>query len=138
MMFDNQVENNGPPWNLYPPLPFRSSHGYTYYDWETRNILEIYENYCINIFEKLPNWRCHFLNTNDTSYLISLNDTSPYPPCCIFGEPWSPPPPNFASNLPYNSTMKPCNSNTIDFYTVFDNDPINTFGYGFSRDITTM
>ena len=124
MMLDNQIETGGPSWDLYPPLPFRAGYGWTYYNWETQNISEIYENFCLNIFEHRPHWRCNFLNAKNKSYLISLDKSSSYP--------------DFTSNLPYNSTSIPSNTNTIDFYCYFDDDFVHAFGYGFSRDIVNL
>uniref|UniRef100_A0A7M6DM41 Cnidarian restricted protein n=1 Tax=Clytia hemisphaerica TaxID=252671 RepID=A0A7M6DM41_9CNID len=119
IIYDTLVENPGPPFADQPnKTPFRAGHGWTYYDWERKSILELYDDFCLPIFDKDPDWRCHFLNTNETSFLISLDPSSPYPECCIFGRPWNAPAPNFASFLPYNSTNYDCVTNdTIDFFT---------------------
>lgn len=89
-MFATPIADPSPPYRYYPPAPFRAGRGQTYYDWTTRNIIEIYQDFCIPLFD-LPekiNWTCHFLNANNTAYLITTQNDL-FPPCCIFG--------NFAS-----------------------------------------
>eukprot|EP00759_Apiculatamorpha_spiralis_P006917 PhF_6_TR14129/c0_g1_i3/m.22597 len=52
-------------------------------------------DYCVNIFPTGNNFSCVFHNINATSYLLTEGPNSPFPPCCIFGQPWHPPPPDF-------------------------------------------
>lgn len=90
-----------PPYvNGVPPLnsaPFFAGSGRTYYDWNTKNMIEQRFDYCVNIFGYDNRFPCNFTNVNGTSYLISRG-ASHLPPCCVFGQPWSPPPPDFLRN----------------------------------------
>jgi hypothetical protein len=78
-----------------PQPPFKASRGYTWYDWSKKNIIEKRLDYCVNIFPDMDNtFPCTFQNVNGTSYLIS--EGAPHlPPCCVFGQPWYPAPPDF-------------------------------------------
>ena len=67
-------------------------------------MIEIYDSHCVPIFEGSTSWPCHFLNTNKTAYLITFTASAHRPPCCIFQQPFYPPPPNFLDNVPYNGT----------------------------------
>ena len=86
----------------------RKGTGKTFYNWEHRQMLEVYETFCIPIFE-LPttdfNFRCKFLNTNETVYLL-VQGSETRPPCCIFSQNFHPPLPTFArdNKLVYNGT----------------------------------
>lgn len=77
-----------------PQAPFYGSRGRVYYDWRTKDMIEVREDFCVNIFSFSNLFPCTFHNTKGTSYLISFNTTN-LPPCCIFGQPWQPPPPDF-------------------------------------------
>ena len=86
-----------PPYdNGVPPPPFKASRGKTFYDWSIKAMIEYRYDFCVNIFEFSNNFPCTFFNINMTTYLIS-NGTTHLPPCCVFGKPWHPPPPNFLS-----------------------------------------
>lgn len=87
-----------PPYDAPPPLPYSAGRGRTYYDWTISSMLEVYDDFCVPIFQNGSQWKCHFLNTKGVSYLISSDPKSFYPPCCVFGKPWSPPAPNFLQN----------------------------------------
>ena len=86
----------GPPpyLNGVPQAPFWASRGTTYYDWTHRRMIEVRTDYCVNIWNFSNMFPCTFHNINGISYLISFN-TSELPPCCVFGQPWYPPPPGF-------------------------------------------
>ena len=102
-IYNVPAENPWPPYtdDVIAP-PYCAGRANSYYDWSKRALLEMYHDFCVPIFQNGSNWRCHFLNVNDTVYLISLDNTSPYPPCCVFGHPWEPPSPDFVKNMPYN------------------------------------
>ena len=87
----------GPPpyFNGIPPAPFRATRGAVYYDWTLKNMIEERYDYCVNIFPFGNDFPCTFQNVNGTSYLITFNKTTSLPPCCVFGQPWSPPNPYF-------------------------------------------
>lgn len=86
-----------PPYaNGIPPPPFKASRGEVYYDY-TQNppaMIEVRDDYCVNIFPDFePDFACTFHNVNNISYLIS--NTTDLPNCCVFGDPWKPPAPDF-------------------------------------------
>lgn len=83
--------------NGEPPAPFWGTRGKTYYDWPNRRMIEIRKDFCVNIFGFSNLFPCTFHNINGTSYLYSENTTG-LPPCCVFGQPWNPPPPGFLRN----------------------------------------
>lgn len=85
-----------PPYvNGVPPAPFGATRGAVFYDWTLGNMIEQRFDHCINIFPSGYDFPCTFHNINSTSYLITFNKTTAFPPCCIFGQPWSPPNPFF-------------------------------------------
>ena len=77
-----------------PPSRLYSSKGFTYYDWSVKSMIEQRFEYCVNVFPFSNNFSCSFVNVNNISYLTS-NGTSHLPPCCVYGDPWMPPPPDF-------------------------------------------
>lgn len=86
-IYATTVQDPSPPYRYTPPAPFIAGRGKTFYDWETKNIIEIYEDFCIPIFD-VPdkiNFSCNFLNTNHTAYMISTENAY-FPDCCIFGK----------------------------------------------------
>jgi hypothetical protein len=86
----------GPPYvNGLPPAPFVATRGVVYYDWSQKAMIEHRYDYCVNIFPTGNNFPCTFHNINGVSYLITYNETSAFPPCCVFGSPWFPPEPSF-------------------------------------------
>ena len=51
--------------------------GRTYYNWEDRSMLEIYDDFCIPIFQEPTtdfNFQCHFLNVGEKVYLMFQQD----------------------------------------------------------------
>jgi hypothetical protein len=94
--FTAPLENAPPYTNGVPSPPFTASRGTVYYDWTQSPpaMIEVREDYCVNIFPDFsPDFKCTFHNVNDISYLIS--NTTNMPNCCVFGDPWSPPSPDF-------------------------------------------
>ena len=98
------VSGHNPPYvNGVPPPPpasdpnaqYFQTQGLTYYDWEYQAMIEHRYGNCINIFPGFSNkgWSCTFHNTGGKTYLIS--NTTHLPPCCVFGDPWHPPQPDF-------------------------------------------
>ncbi len=87
----------GPPpyFNGIPSAPFRATRGAVFYDWTLGNMIEQRFDHCINIFPTGFDFPCTFHNVNGTSYFITFNKTTDFPPCCVFGQPWSPPNPYF-------------------------------------------
>eukprot|EP01119_Soliformovum_irregulare_P024661 TRINITY_DN889_c0_g1_i1.p1 TRINITY_DN889_c0_g1~~TRINITY_DN889_c0_g1_i1.p1 ORF type:complete len:220 (+),score=32.28 TRINITY_DN889_c0_g1_i1:44-703(+) len=126
--------------NGIPPPPFRLATGKTYYDWSSSSILEVYEQVCIPIFPQGSDWKCHFLNYNEVAYLIMFEDRpKSYPPCCIFGKPWSAPSPDFIAkaNIPYNGTS-PILNRQVNWWVVdISRDQGGPFGYGFYNGTST-
>lgn len=85
-----------PPYiNGIPDAPFIATRGEVYYDWASQAMIEKRLDYCVNIFPTGNNFTCIFHNVNKTSYLVTAGPNSPFPPCCVFGQPWFPPPPDF-------------------------------------------
>jgi hypothetical protein len=136
-------------WNIYtvdksnpPPINTTIARlngtGRTFYDWESRSMLEIYDNFCVPIFES-PNkdfkFPCHFLNTGEVVYLKVFNNPN-RPACCIFARDFHPPKPTFAidTNLTYNATTF-IDNNLVDFWTM-NIPPPGPFYYGWYRNIT--
>jgi hypothetical protein len=127
----------GPPYiNGVPPAPLVASRGYVYYDWTLRNMIEIRDDYCVNIFpEGGHHFPCVFQNVNGTSYLITYNRSRLLPACCIFGSPWSPPEPAF---LRQNVTTTfygtaPWNAGQANWFEIPDiAPPTGPFFYSFN------
>jgi len=109
-IYYTDIESNMPPYYNnagIPNPPYWAGRGITYYDWSIQSMRERYFDFCVPIFTNGSNWRCDFLNTQSTSYLITYDDRPSYvPPCCIFLQPWHPPAPNFLDNTTaaYNGT----------------------------------
>jgi hypothetical protein len=90
-----------PPYvNGVPDAPFVASRGFVYYDWDLESMIEERHDYCVNIFSFGNDFPCTFQNVNGTSYLITFNKTASLPPCCVFGQPWHPPRPDFLRRDP--------------------------------------
>lgn len=89
--------------NGIPQPPFKASRGHVAYDWEVYNLVEDRIDYCVNIFPTMKNdFPCTFHNINNVSYLSSTG--APHlPPCCVFGDPWLAPAPDFL-RVDVNST----------------------------------
>ncbi|KAL9658049.1 hypothetical protein ABK040_012287 [Willaertia magna] len=140
-------------WNPYPPTrnnkytKYEAGTGRTYYDSEKQYMLEVYDQFCVPIFEKdsypyNSNWPCKFLNVDFVSYLISPKpSSSPFPECCVFGEKvFHPPHRGFLNenHVPYNSTTTIFNE-PIDWWVIDhqgpDQDPAEPFGYGFYQNV---
>ena len=92
--YDAPLAGTPPYPNGVPPPPFKATRGKMFYDWSRQAMIEVRYDYCVNIFPWSNDFSCIFFNVNGTSYLMS-NGTTNLPPCCIFGQPWHPPPPNF-------------------------------------------
>jgi len=123
-----------------PSPPFYASRGTTYYDWSRQAMIEVRYDYCVNIFPSFePTFPCIFHNVNQTSYLISFNTTS-LPPCCVFAQPWHPPPPDFLQNgtvLPVGPT--PWYGKAAYWYELPDiKPPTGPFFYAFRNQGTTI
>jgi hypothetical protein len=88
-----------PPYrNGLPAAPFKASRGFTIYDWATTTLIEHRYDYCVDIFPGVANdFPCTFWDVNGTSFLTSDPAKSGLPGdgCCVFGDPWYPPPPDF-------------------------------------------
>ncbi len=122
----------------YPTIPIspstRLGKGMTYYNWNNQSMLEDYYNFCVPIFEEeeRKNLPCKFLNTNGTSYLLQRGT------CCIFGQPWNPPNPNFLNEIqsPYFSTSNgTVIGRNVNWFILADpSDEAGPFGYSFYKD----
>lgn len=132
-------------WNIYamvtnssaypfvPVKPYTQGTGSTFYDWDRHSMLEVYDDFCVPIFEQGNNWRCHFLNINGTSYLVSWD--GPLSPCCVFAEDFNPPSPDFlnAAKVPFNKTTS-LEGRDVNWWVLDGDDPAEPFGYGFVAD----
>eukprot|EP01125_Pyxidicula_operculata_P021743 TRINITY_DN8603_c0_g1_i1.p1 TRINITY_DN8603_c0_g1~~TRINITY_DN8603_c0_g1_i1.p1 ORF type:complete len:268 (-),score=39.00 TRINITY_DN8603_c0_g1_i1:153-956(-) len=78
--------------------------GKTFFDWTIRSIVEVYYDYCIPIWPDFPQsqsnkFPCTFVNGPYAKSFVITGADRPknWPgPCCLFGDPWYAPPPNFA------------------------------------------
>jgi len=116
-----------------PHPPYCAGRGNTYYNWNTMQILEVYHDMCVPIFQNGSNFQCNFLNTDSVSYLITFEDRPKgFAPCCIFEKPWNPPPPNIieAINATFNGTSI-VEGNIVNWWTAFVEDGGGIFGLGF-------
>jgi len=131
-VFDPKVY---PPYsgNGLPPVKeYNVSYGQTYYDWSKFAMIENY-TYCVPIFTQGNRWPCEFLNVNNISYLLSWG-SSPFPPCCIFEQPWRPVGPRFLDKLSYNKTTI-LQGKSVDWWVLGADNPMNVFGYGIYPDV---
>ena len=126
-----------------PPIDHTTSkdirlmgNGRTYYDWEKRSMLEIYDDFCVPIFE-YPNknfrFPCQFLNVEEKVFLRIFDEPS-RPECCLFAENFHPPKPTFAvdNKLTYNSTIT-IDNDIVDFFTLNIPTP-GPFYYGWKKE----
>jgi len=129
-------------WNPLPPkgVQYLVGSGSTYYDWDRKAMLEIYDDFCVPIFGPLGDrtnlFKCNFLNVNLTSYLIS-EPPSPFPSCCVFGsQVFHPPAPDFLKHMNFNSAGQLFDKQ-VDWWVLDTNtdDPAEPFGYGFYKNI---
>jgi hypothetical protein len=88
--------------------------GVTYYSHDPvtglTNMAEVYNEYCIPVFGDPTNpmgahnhYSCEFLNvgTTNTSFVLTFADRPVgAPECCIIGQPFHAPPPDFRSKMP--------------------------------------
>jgi len=58
-------------------------------------MIEVRQDYCVNIFPTGNNFSCTFFNVQGAVYLIADDPSLVHPPCCLFGRPWHPPAPTF-------------------------------------------
>jgi len=128
---------------LAPPIDDTNSKdirlrgtGKTYYDWSKRSMLEIYNDFCIPIFQNPTtdfNFQCHFLNVGEKVYLRVFNVPT-RPPCCLFAEDFHPPLPTFAvdNKLPYNSTISIAGEEA-DYWSM-NIPPPGPFWYGWYKN----
>ena len=65
--------------NGVPAAPYVAGRMETYYDWSRRSMIEHYLDECVPIFPQAgpndPGFECSFVNVNETSFLITYNDT---------------------------------------------------------------
>jgi len=109
--------NNAPPYDPIPIGPnITVTHGQTYYDTTYQGLgamREVYSTRCIpifftGVFSANNNFSCDFLNvaSTQTAYMITHDDRPiGAPECCIIGQPFHPPPVNFASNMTDKSSQ---------------------------------
>ncbi|KYQ96748.1 hypothetical protein DLAC_04047 [Tieghemostelium lacteum] len=133
------TSSNEPPYGNYPPAPYKVGRGLTFYDSTVESMLEVYLDFCVPIFMNGSDWTCNFLNVNGISYLISDDPNRPdyVPDCCVFGDPWYPPQPNFleTSGAVQNVTSV-IDCEPVEYWTIYLQDSGN-FGYGFFANGTT-
>jgi hypothetical protein len=130
-------EDPVPPYGSVVPGPMVQGTGKTYYDWTTQSMLEIYYDFCVPIFSYGNDWRCRFLIVDQVSYLMVMDPVQVEVPknCCVFMNPFHPPPPNFAvrAQMPYNTTTElgPGTGDRKVNWFVLDGPEPMPFGYGF-------
>ncbi|EFA76268.1 hypothetical protein PPL_10029 [Heterostelium album PN500] len=123
--------------NNIPP-PFKGGSGRTYYDWSNQAMHEVYNDFCVPIFSNGSDWTCDFINVKGVSYLVTHDDRpADVPPCCIFGDPWYPPAPNFIQTCgAVQNVTSSLNGQQVDYWTIYLPDS-GSFGYGFYANGTS-
>ncbi|XP_074654631.1 uncharacterized protein LOC141908468 [Tubulanus polymorphus] len=124
------MEDPWPPYQTAPPAPHSMGRGYSVYDNFLPAMAEVFFDECLPIFPVRNHWPCTFLNRGTTAYLISP-DWAPLGPCCIFGNPWHTPRPNFIHVVPFNRT-EVFHEKIVDWFVLGGRYPA-PFGYGFYR-----
>ena len=68
--------------NGVPAAPYTAGRMETFYDWSQRGMIEHYLDACVPIFPEAgptdPGFECSFINFNETSFLVTYNET------CVF------------------------------------------------------
>jgi hypothetical protein len=114
--------------------------GSSYYDWNNRRMIEVYNDFCFPLFEypwKDFEFPCKFLNSDEKVYLI-MPSQKLHPPCCLYSDNFHPPYPDFArrSKLSYRKSLKLTNGKMTDFWgldAVVDGE-IQPFYFGWTRE----
>ena len=122
-----------------PFPPYSAGRMKSYYDWSQRAMVEHYLDACVPIFPQMSSndqFECRFLNVNETSFLITYNDTRPVwmSPCCLFEKPFHPPERRFlekinASTLP---NLSPVNGKESVWWRVPIEPPTGPFFYAWN------
>ena len=122
-----------PPYNPLPTTPYNVTTGRTYYFNDPitgdRNMKEVYDSFCIPVFGNPlasmghgNKYSCDFLNVGatNTSYVI-LHSDKPHnaPSCCIIGQPFHAPPPDFSTLMPIHWTDK-VGEIAVDWNAIYD------------------
>jgi len=134
-----------PPYDPLPTRNFTFSTGQTYYDvnYEGGSMIEVYNQRCIPIWYTGPlapnnNFSCDFINigSTQTSYLV-LHEDKPVgaPDCCIVGQPFHSPPPDFIRNFT-NISYQTIDGVNVDWFSVVLDDA-GLFSYGFVNNSLT-
>ncbi|EGG19538.1 hypothetical protein DFA_00116 [Cavenderia fasciculata] len=128
-----ESEETPPYANNMVPAPFKGGRGMTYYDWSNQAMHEVYYDFCVPIFSNGSDWSCDFINVKGVSYIVTHDDApSDVPPCCVFGDPWYPPSPNFITGCGATQNVSaPLNGQEIDYWTIYLPGSGGLFGYGF-------
>eukprot|EP00005_Dracoamoeba_jomungandri_P003577 CAMPEP_0174259334 /NCGR_PEP_ID=MMETSP0439-20130205/8168_1 /TAXON_ID=0 /ORGANISM="Stereomyxa ramosa, Strain Chinc5" /LENGTH=238 /DNA_ID=CAMNT_0015343165 /DNA_START=178 /DNA_END=894 /DNA_ORIENTATION=+ len=137
-------ENDEPPYTPYPKTSYNVTTGKTYYFTDANgvhNMKEVYDEYCIPVFGdpsssmgSQNHYSCDFLNVGSTqTAFVVLHEDKPVgaPDCCIIGQPFHPPPPNFYTNMPVRWQAK-VEDDMVDWNAVWDVDA-GIFNYGFNQ-----
>ena len=139
-------ESDTPPYLPEPTTPYNVTAGRTYYFNDPitgeRNMKEVYDEYCIPVFGNpfTPmghgnKYSCDFLNVGSTniSYVVLHEDRPKLSPkCCIIGQPFHAPPPDFSKLMPTQWTEK-VGEVLVDWNVVYDKDA-GIFSYGFKTE----
>lgn len=144
-------EADAPPYDPLPASPYNVTNGTTFYHVVDAakgvyNMRETYESFCIPVFGdpnssmgRVNNYSCDFLNVGATStaYVLLHADRPPgAPECCIIGQPFHPPPPDFHRAMPvkWNSAV---GATSVDWGAVWDVEA-GIFNYGFLANSTAV
>jgi len=140
--------NYAPPYDPIPIGPnINVTLGQTYYDTTYQGqgaMREVYNQRCIpiffsGVFAANNNFSCDFLNvaSSKTSYLITHDDIPiGAPECCIIGQPFHPPPVNFAANMTEKSSQT-IDGVKVDFSAISLPDA-GIFSLGFVSNSTSQ
>lgn len=135
-VYYNVRQEAPPPYAEVPDTDTRG-HGLTYYDWDRKAMVEIYEEVCVNRFPGGHQFPCKFLHVGDTAYYMTFERSAYDEPatCCVV----LPPPfyavrPDFVSlKMTYQKRMA-MGEHDGEWWLLDVHYPSRYFGYGFDRD----
>lgn len=125
-----------PPYDRTPDTGVRG-HGYTYYDWSKKAMVEVYEDVCVNRFPEGHRFPCKFVHVGDTAYFLNHADGIQAEPrsCCVVLEPpFYPTRPDFVSlRMTYQKRM-PLDHKPAQWWLLDVHYPSRYFGFGFYEE----
>lgn len=128
----NVRSDTPPPYDRTPDAAVKG-HGYTYYDWSKRAMVEVYEDVCVNRFPSGHQFPCKFIHVGEVAYFVEHRRGIREPPnsCCVVLEPpFFPTPPNFVSlEMRYQKSM-PLDHKDAHWWLLDVHYPSRYFGFG--------